>query len=263
MAFNFNFDVNEIESELTTEKKGGMKYPALQVDQYAPREGDKIQFCFGTDSFHLLSQEAVNAFDLSMGHIHLPSKPKTDGFIIGNPFQIVPIGIPGECVINKETNRYEKKFPGMQYKENGRSIRRNVSRMLFAVKCGGNLLTNDNDMVQLFTLKLTGMKVSMMRDKLNKIEKEAGEKRGKPGESCLHLCTFQLLAKYHLFEGKDGSSAGVLYDLADDIGLLPPIERTLLAQLAKDPEIVKDLKDPFRLDSGENNNNADPETVEF
>jgi hypothetical protein len=219
------------------------RYPAIQLNQYIGLQPKSDLFWVMTkDSVDLVSEADQAVLKLSPIEIYYGEDAETM-FRIGAKIKFIPLFIPKVFKWNKLTG---------EISQNGKFVEgdRTIAKLFCLVLAEGNL-TNT-----IVTLKLKSFRTEeviggkkptegTLRSLSNELYKRGIGVRGK---SNIHFVNIAINPTVKTYQSRNNeSSRGVSYQL-DKASLNTPQNMVFISELLGDPELQKDILDPFGLD---------------
>lgn len=229
------------------------RYPALQVNEYEPRNlNAKLSICLSEQSVELLSQDALNLLD---------PQPITASFKDGDTtlfalsnIDCVVIGVSPTFLYNKKINRYQ---PNRGEEVGGDIV--TARKVFLALMVGDRFAITEDGTPQVFTLNLKSLATDFVKP--SKPQQGDGSicslnvalcKHYKIRGSLTHLVKVPLLAAptERVSKTNPGNSKfAVKYSLGNKAEPLSKEQQKIMFDLAQDPEIKDAIANPYRVDS--------------
>jgi hypothetical protein len=244
-----------INAEYAIASNDQQKYPALQADNYQPRNiKETINICLSEQSVELLSPETITKMDFKVSEVTF-GDDDVNVFIPQAEIGWCILAMPRPYLFDKETSQYSKLQAGVKLA----GTKKVTAAKVFM--CGiidGQLLLDTNGIPQVFTLNLKSSKTRLLKaitpqpdDKtiyslntwLNKTYKVKGW--------VAHLASVDLWAVPEKFTSSvtGDSSLGIYFTLGTKIELLSDANQKLIFDRLQDPELKSDISDPYGLAS--------------
>lgn len=247
----------------------GQSYPAIQATTYQPRTmGEKIQLCLSEESFDLLSgqaREVINPTAISCNF----GGDDVLMMAIGADVRFVMLGKPRVLCLDKETGDVAPLQKGMKLAGTSKVT---ATKLIMAAVHGDTVLEADDGTPQIFTLKLTSNKTSLVDGDRNNPEMRSLDamnskliKHYRLRQMWLgHLVSVQLGVKPEKFTSKASgqSSVGIRFELVGGARPLPDAAQQQMGLLAQSEEIQGLLKNPFTNSGQEQESPAIAPTAE-
>lgn len=248
----------------------GQSLPALQATVYQPKNMKDIpQMGMSSESLDMLNPAS------KLGELCSPvtcnfGDDDTVIWAVPEGTRYAVLGIPKIFILNKETGEIRPKVQGEKL-----AGTKNVTatRLTLAmVKPDGDLVLSMDGTPQLFTLKLTSSKTTLVTG--DKYDPEFKSIRDlnyalqshfkKRGMSLTHLVSVELGAAPRKFVSKESgqSSLGIMFELRGNAKPLPEPQQAAMYGLLQDPMIQGYLSDPFGINAKQTPQQEQGESVD-
>lgn len=236
------------------EDQKGQAFPAIQANDYQPKN-TKVEIKMG------LSEESLNLLDSSAVELLAPTpeqvfygESEVSFFAFSPEVRWVIVGRPSLFVLDKESGEYSQLERGMKLAGTKKVT---VSKLFLCCVCNGELILNAEGNPQIFTLNLKSSKTTLI-----------GNYKSQPGDGTIaslntglakhyqakgwltHLVSVGIKAIPEKFTSKTGdSTVGIKFVLEAGAKPLTEQQQQIMFELARDPETIEMIKDPFGLKS--------------
>ncbi len=229
------------------------RYPALQADNYQPKgTKDKIRLCFAAASIDLISPTEIERFDFDI----------EDAIFGDNETSLFIPKVDVRWVILKSSRifGYDKETKFYCHLPRGTKLagtkKVTAAKVFLAAIIDGELVLADDGKPQIFALNLKSSKTALIKSQ-----------NPAPGDGTIHSLNIALNKHYglkgtltHLVSvGLETSpekytssvtgdnSWGIKFRLTDNATPLKPEQQKAIFELLQDPQLQKDIEDPYRL----------------
>lgn len=230
-------------AELGIDQEGeSQKYPAIQLQQYTgltPKS--ELFWCFSDDSIELINEDAKAKLKLENFETYF-GDDETTLWKINAEIKFVPLFIPKIFKWNKLTGEISHNG---KFTEGDRTIAK-----LFCLLIADGHLTDCVCTLKLKSFRteevIGGKKGSegTLRNLSSELFKRGIGVKGKSNIHFVNLCIVPGVKKYQ--NANNDSSFGVFYTLSK-ASLNTPQDMVFISELIGDPELQKDILDPFGL----------------
>lgn len=227
-------------------------YPAVQATCYQPRTAsEKVDLCFSEESFELLSEQAKVALNPRIITVNFGDEDCA--VMVPCPdLRFVILGKPKMLCLDKETGDVSPLVKGLRLAGTKKVT---ATKLIMAAVVGDTVLDAEDGTPQVFTLKLTSNKTSLVdgdrEDKdsrsLNSLNNSLLKHYKLRGMWLGHLVSVQLGARPEKFVSKASgqSSLGIRFDFVGGARPLPDAAQQRMGLLAQSDEVQGLLKNPF------------------
>lgn len=251
----------------------GSRYPALQATRYTGGisevpakyvdENDptivklgnewytKPEIGMKDDDYEALPIAVRNQIKAVKDSFNFSGGKSSDLYVLPHTTRYVVLSAPQIYIYNKRTKKITE--------NDGESIggdRVTIARLLLAVMIGDNLVLNESEEIQIFTMKLRSKNTMLIRDKkeavnlfgINEAEQKKYGAKAK-GKWLLALGTVKLDTTVTIFKSssKDESSLGCKFYVANDFEALTPEQSKTITDLIKSETFRDFSRDPFGI----------------
>lgn len=265
-----------INASFVVSDSSGPSLPWLQADDYAPKNDQtKIHLVIPEDSFNLLTDDAAQALNPE-ARVISTSEGNTPAFEPSGTRWII-LARPQAFKVDSE-NRYHYLQKGVRFNPGDKS----VTRLLLAAVTDTGILLDESGKIQIFTLKLKGMKTEFAKriDNSSKVRSiqdmnAALEKHYKVRGWLSHLVSVAIEVVPRKFTTRDGSQAswGCMFQFPEGENARP-LSNELQAQVnefVREDEFMALAQDPFGINGRDDQKQAaeeeapafDPASIPF
>lgn len=229
------------------------KYPALQADNYQPRNTkETINLCMAEQSVELLSSDTITALNFKP-HAASFGEEEVTVFVPQADIGWSILSMPRLYLYDKETKQYSNLPAGIKLAGTKKVT---AAKVFMCATVGGNLLLDNEGKPQVFTLNLKSSKTRLLKAQvpspddrtLYSLNAGLSKQHGVKGWIA-HLATVDLYAVPEKFTSSvsGDTSLGVMFTLGTKIELLNPGNQRAVFDRIQDPDLQADMKDPYGL----------------